>query len=242
MTVKEVSRLCGVSVRTLHYYDGIGLLRPKRRSGAGYRIYGEEELLRLQQILFFRELGFPLREIRDIMENPSFDARDALEKQRELLEMKRRRISGLIRLVDQALKGEQAMSFQEFDESKIEEAKKKYASEVKERWGSTEAYAQSEAKTARYTKEDWRRVQGEAEEIFRKFAAHMEQAPDDPAVQALVREWQEHITRNYYACTDEILAGLGEMYACDERFQKNLDSYAQGLAGFMSRAIRAYRR
>ena len=198
--------------------------------------------MRLQQILFFRELGFPLREIRDIMENPSFDARDALEKQRELLEMKRRRISGLIRLVDQALKGEQAMSFQEFDESKIEEAKKKYASEVKERWGSTEAYAQSEAKTARYTKEDWRRGQGEAEEIFRKFAAHMEQAPDDPAVQALVREWQEHITRNYYACTDEILAGLGEMYACDERFQKNLDSYAQGLAGFMSRAIRAYRR
>ncbi len=237
MTVKEVSRLCGVSVRTLHYYDEIGLLRPERLSGAGYRVYGEGELLLLQQILFFRELGFSLKEIRAIMQNPSFDAKEALEKQRTLLEMKRERISGLIRLVDQTLKGEQLMSFKEFDQSKIERARAQYAVEAKERWGNTPAYAQSEQKTKGYTKEDWNRIQDEAAELFKDLAAHMEQGPSAPETQALIGQWQAHITRYYYDCTDAILAGLGHMYREDRRFAENIDQYGCGLADFMSEAI-----
>lgn len=240
MTVKEVSRLCGVSVRTLHYYDEIGLLRPESLSGAGYRIYGEGELILLQQILFFRELGFSLKEIRAIMQNPSFDAKEALEKQRTLLEMKRERISGLIRLVDQTLKGEQPMSFREFDQSKIEEARMQYAAEAKERWGNTPAYAQSEQKTKGYTKEDWNRIQAEAAELFKGLAAHMEQGPCAPEAQALIGQWQAHITRYYYDCTDEILAGLGQMYRADSRFAENIDQYGRGLADFMSDAIAHY--
>lgn len=240
MTVKEVSRLCGVSVRTLHYYDEIGLLRPGNLSEAGYRIYGEEELLRLQQILFFRELGFPLKQIRAIMQEPSFDTQDALQKQRELLALKRDRILGLLRLIDNTLKGEHTMSFHEFDESALETARKKYADEVKERWGNTAAYEQSEERAALYQKEDWARIEGEANKIFEKFAEHMDLPPSDPKVQALVGEWQQHITESYYECTDEILAGLGEMYTADERFKKNLDAHAKGLADFMAQAIKHY--
>ncbi|WP_066686596.1 MerR family transcriptional regulator [Christensenella intestinihominis] len=240
MTVKEMSRIAGVSVRTLHYYDEIGLLRPGTVTEAGYRIYGEKELVRLQQILFFRELGFPLKEIRSIMENPSFDEKEALLKQRKLLELKQERLSGLMRLIDKTLKGDKHMSFEEFDESRLEEMRREYAREARERWGETEAYRQSEERTAGYGKGDWARLDAEMEGLFRRFAEAMEFPPEDGAVQALVREWQQHITRNYYECTDEILAGLGKMYIADRRFAKNIDRYGKGLAEFMSKAIAHY--
>lgn len=240
-TVRETARLSGVSVRTLHYYDSIGLLRPAGTTEAGYRLYGEEELKRLQQILFFRELGFPLADIRRILSDPGFDSRKALLEHRRLLTMERDRLDGLLRLVDRILKGEQSMSFQEFDSTAIEAARREYAGEAKERWGSTEAWRESEKKTASYGPEDWAKIQLEAEEIFRAFAAEMKmkKPPEDPAVQALVRRRQDFITKWFYTCTDEILAGLGEMYVADERFRKNIDRYGEGLAEFISRAIRA---
>lgn len=239
-TVQEVADLTGVSVRTLHYYDKIGLLKPTETTRAGYRLYGGEALARLQQILFFRELGFPLKEIREILANPSFDARGALKNHRRMLIMERDRLNGLIRLADRTLRGEQVMSFEEFDRSGIERVREKYAEEVERRWGGTNAYRESARKTASYTKEDWARIQAEAAELYRRFAADRERQPDDPAVRKLVGEWQAFLTRNFYDCTDGILAGLGEMYAADPRFADHIDRYGMGLADFMGRAIRSY--
>lgn len=240
MTIKEAARLAGVSVRTLHYYDKIGLLCPNAVTEAGYRIYGEVELMRLQQILFFRELGFPLKKIKEIMEKPAFDEREALLKQRELLELKRERLTNLMRLIDKTLKGETDMSFQEFDASKIEAARQEYAREAEERWGGSAAYRQSKEKTARYGKSDWMRLEAEMGTQFRKFAEHMELSVEDEKVQALVRDWQQYITANYYACTKEILAGLGKMYLADKRFTEHINRYGDDLAEFISKAIACY--
>lgn len=239
-TVKQVAAITGISVRTLHYYDKIGLLKPTQTTSAGYRLYDGKALGRLQQILFFRELDFPLKEIRSILESPSFNAREALQSHRRMLILERDRLDGLIRLADQTLKGENVMSFEEFDHSRIDDERQKYAEEAKERWGGTDAYRESERRTAVYKQDDWNRVNGEAEQLYRAFAENLSKQPDDPAVQALVRQWQEYITRNFYCCTDEILAGLGQMYAADPRFTKSIDQNGEGLANFMSRAIAEY--
>jgi len=239
-TVHEVAKLTGISVRTLHYYDEIGLLPPSETTDAGYRLYDDTALERLQHILFFRELDLPLKDIAKIMGSPSFDKRKALNHHRELLLLKRKRLDDLLRLVDDTLKGEQEMSFKEFDCSEIEQLQKQYAKEAEERWGGTEAYTESAAKTKAYGKGDWARIQSEAQIIFQAFAANMKESPSSPAVQILVADWQDHITKNYYTCTKEILAGLGKMYTADERFSKNIDQYGSGLALFMSKAIKEY--
>jgi DNA-binding transcriptional MerR regulator len=240
MQIHEVAKLTGISVRTLHYYDQIGLLHPGEVTEAGYRIYGEKDLEILQQILFFRELNFALKDIKELICNPAFDKRKALENHRKLLLLKRRRLSDLIDLVDKTLKGDTDMSFQEFDMSEIEAAQKQYADEVKEKWGNTDAYTESVQKSAKYSKADWAAISADADEIYKNFSANMDKAPDAPAVQKLVADWQAHITKYYYNCTKEILAGLGEMYVMDERFTKNIDRHGKGLASFISRAIAAY--
>lgn len=239
-TVKEVSKLTGISVRTLHYYDEIGLLKPTETTSAGYRIYNGEALGRLQQILFFRELGFALKDIRSILDNPSFDPRKALENHRRLLVMERDRLDGLICLADQTLKGEMSMSFKEFDRSEIEEIQKEYAKEAEERWGNTDAYRESERKTSSYGTDDWKRIHQESNRLYQEFAANRDKPADDPNVQKLVKEWQEFISRNFYNCTNEILAGLGAMYTGDPRFAKNINQHGEGLADFMSKAIEVY--
>ena len=239
-TVKEIASLTGVSVRTLHYYDEIGLLRPAQVTEAGYRLYGGRELERLQHILFLRELEFPLKEIKRILDAPSFDRSEALKKHINMLELKRDRLHRLIGLAGRILEGESDMSFEEFDMTEIEEARTQYGKEARERWGGTDAWRESERRTKAYTKEDWRRISSEADEIFGEFARNMQKPPAHPDVQQAVKRWKHHINSHYYNCTDEILAGLGEMYAADERFRKNLDKHARGLAQFMSEAIRAY--
>ncbi len=239
-TVNEVARLANVSVRTLHYYDQIGLLRPSALTDAGYRLYDDAALARLQQILFFRELDFPLTEIGRILENPSFNRRRALENHRSLLTLRRKRLDALIRLVDDTLKGDEPMSFKEFDMTEIEEAQKKYAKEAQERWGGTDAYAQSKARAAGYGKEEWARITAESNAIYQGFAQSVGTSPASPEVQQLVADWQGLITRYFYDCSNEILQGLGEMYIADERFTKNLDKYGEGTAQQMSDAIRVY--
>lgn len=240
LQVSEMAKLCGVSVRTLHYYDEIGLLHPETAAGSGYRWYGAAEVSRMQQILFFRELDFPLKEIAAILSDPHYDRQQALERQKELLTMKRDRLDNLLRLLDRELKGETTMSFQEFDTSDIEAHREKYAAEVKERWGGTEAYRESEARTAQYTKEDFDAQMQGIQAIFARFAALRREDPAASEVQALVGEWQQFITDHYYNCTKEILAGLGQMYTADERFRENLDQNGKGTAEFMSRAIAIY--
>jgi DNA-binding transcriptional MerR regulator len=240
MKINEVAKLTGVTVRTLHYYDQIGLLKPSRITEAGYRLYDREALAALQQILFFRELDFPLQEIREIMEKPGYDRREALEKHREMLFKKKERLEGLIGLVDSTLKGENGMSFQEFDKTEIEDMREKYAAEVRERWGGTAAYQEERKKTADYDGDKWNAVSGEGAALMRTFAEHRSEAPESVAVQVLVRQWQDYITRNFYRCTDEILAGLGTMYGKDKRFSENIDKNGVGTAAFMAKAIEIY--
>lgn len=185
-TVHEVAAAAGVSVRTLHYYDQIGLLRPSNTTEAGYRLYDDAALARLQQILFFRELDFPLSEIREILDNPSFDKQRAMHAHKELLILKRERLERLIALVNNTLKGEKTMSLKEFDMTEIEQAQKQYADEARQRWGSTDAYKQSAKRTASYSKEDWARVNAEAEQIYDGFAAQM---GNDPACPPPCSSW-----------------------------------------------------
>lgn len=240
MKINEVAKLTGVTIRTLHYYDEIGLLKPSQITEAGYRLYDENALSMLQQILFFKELDFPLNEIKEIMDNPEFDITEALQYHKELLIKKRERINKLIKLVEKTLKGESNMSFKEFDMTEIENAKNKYAKEVKERWGKTDAYIESEKKTSGYNKDQWQEVNEESNALLKAFADNIDKTPDSKEVQELVKEWQKFITVRFYKCTNEILQGLGQMYIGDERFKKNIDKNGVGTAEFMSEAIAIY--
>jgi DNA-binding transcriptional MerR regulator len=240
LTVKEVSTLTGISVRTLHYYHQEGILIPNEITEKKYRYYDEKNLQELQNILFFRELDFSIEEIKRILSDPDYNEKDSFKKQRHLLMLKRNRLDDLIALLDQKLKGENTMNFKAFDLNEIEDNKKKYEQETRERWGNTDAYAQSKKKTRGYTKTDWENIHNETEAIYAGFVHNMDKDPADPAVQELVVDWQNLITRHYYDCTKEILSGLGQMYVGDERFQTNIDEHAPGLAQFMSDAIAIY--
>ena len=224
----------------MHYYDEIGLLKPSEITEAGYRLYSREDLEILQQILFFRELDFPLSQIKEIMNNPNYDKEEALKKQKELLIQQRQRIEGLIKLIEKRIEGDNNMSFKEFDMNEIEENKKKYAKEVKERWGTSKAYEESEKKTSSYNKEKWGDINQETSEIFKGFAELRNSDPGSEEVQELVRRWQKYITDNFYTCTNEILSGLGLMYVEDERFKENLDKNGEGTAKLMAEAIKIY--
>lgn len=240
MRISEVAKLTGITVRTLHYYDEIGLLKPSEITEAGYRLYSREDLEILQQILFFRELDFPISQIKEIMNNPNYDKEEALKKQKELLIQQRQRIEGLIKLIEKRIEGDNNMSFKEFDMNEIEENKKKYAKEVKERWGTSKAYEESEKKTSSYNKEKWGDINQETSEIFKGFAELRNSDPGSEEVQELVRRWQKYITDNFYTCTNEILSGLGLMYVEDERFKENLDKNGEGTAKLMEEAIKIY--
>ena len=239
LTVSQASKLTGISVRTLHYYDEIGLLSPSEVSGAGYRFYDGKSLERLQQILFFRELDFPLKEIARILSRPELDRNKVLKNHRELLLLKQRRIGDLIRLVDETLGGETDMEHSKLTYDDYEQAKAKYAEEARERW-STEAFEESEKRDKNRSKEETLSVMNEAGELFAAFAACRQTTPAGPEAQDLVRRWQAHITAHFYDCTDEILSGLGEMYVTDVRFTTNIDRYGDGTAQFISDAIKAY--
>ena len=240
MKISEVVKLSGVTVRTLHYYDEIGLLKPSKTTEAGYRMYSIEDLEKLQQILFFRELDFPLNEIKEIMVNPKYDKIEALNKHKELLIEKRKRIDGLVTLIDKTIKGDNNMSFKEFDNSKIEENKRKYSEEVKKRWGNTDAYKEYEKKTTSYDKNSWNTINEEMAKILKEFADNRDKDVNSDIVQSLVEKWRGYITLNFYNCTKEILSCLGLMYIGDERFKENIDKYGEGTSEFMAKAIEIY--
>ena len=237
MQIKEFSRFTGVSVRTLHYYDEIGLLKPARVDKAtGYRYYDEHSLLRMQEILFYRELDFPLKHIEEILTSPNYDKHKALQAQKEMLILKKERLERLIFAIDGATKGENVMKA--FDNTEFE----KYKAEAQEKWGKTEAYKEHAEKTKGYSKDKWNSMAAGMDAIMGQFAASMKQgdAPDSGAAQDLVKALQNHITENYYTCTKEILFGLGQMYVTDERFKANIDKHGDGTAAFICEAIRTY--
>lgn len=237
-TVKEVADLTGISIRTLHYYDEIGLLKPTSLTDAGYRLYFDTDLQRLQQILFFKELDIGLKEIKAIIYSPDFDKINTLKKQKAILQEKRKRLDKIIASINKELEGGNGMDFKAFDMSEIEKHKKEYREEVREKYG--DIAVKSHEKTDKYTKENWAKIMGEAEEIYKALAENMDKEPSDPAVQLLIGEWRNHITKYYYNCTIEIFKGLGELYVADERFTKNIDKTKAGLAEFMKKAIDIY--
>lgn len=236
-TVNEVSKHTGVSVRTLHHYDAIGLLKPTELTEAGYRLYDDAALARLQSILLFRELQFPLKEIRAILDSPNFDAGEALGQQIRLLELRRKHLDELIAFAREIQKGGmKKMSFQAFQKDEIE----RYEKEVRERWGSTRAYGEYEQKTRGKTKEELDMTGEKLMALFAEIGGLRTSSPDEAAVQEKIRALQAFITENYYTCTDEILKGLGEMYVCDERMKRNIDNAGgAGTAEFARQAILA---
>ncbi|MCR5299625.1 MAG: MerR family transcriptional regulator [Erysipelotrichaceae bacterium] len=237
LTVHEVSERTGVSVRTLHHYDAIGLLTPAEVTQAGYRLYDDGNLKRLHSILFFRELQFSLKEIKDILDDPEYDPQRALDQQIRLLELQRARIDRIIKQAKDMKKGDRTMGFDIFDHKEIEQ----YKQEAKEKWGRTEAYKESVRKAAGRTTEQESGIAEGLMDVFREFGALRSLPPEDPAVQEKTAYLQQYITDHYYTCTKEILKGLGQMYVCDERFRENIDQAAgEGTAEFASRAIAAY--
>ena len=241
LQIKEFAELTGVSVRTLHYYDEIGLLKPSFVDEQnGYRFYEENSLERMQKILFYRELDFPLKSIVEILASPNYDKQKALAKQKRLLTLKKDRLKRLIAALEQAEKGEITMSA--FDNSEYETARQQYEDEAKQRWGDTDAYRESQAKTAGYSKDKWNDVLNGMNGVFAEFAECKKcgESTDSDAAQQLVKKLQDYITSNFYHCTNEILAGLGQMYVCDERFKKNIDSHGKGTAEFVAEAIKIY--
>ncbi|WP_164013351.1 MerR family transcriptional regulator [Pyxidicoccus trucidator] len=242
LTVSQVARLAKISVRALHHYDEIGLLSPSERSEAGYRLYTQVDLQRLQQVLFFRELGFPLEEVRRILGDPSFDLRSALLMQRQLLSERSARLDALLGAVDAALDAlEKGKSM---DQEKMFEAfgdfdPTKYEAEVKERWGDTEAYKESARRTSRYTKQDWTAIKEEMDRIQKSLAELLGagRAPTEAAAMDLAEEYRQHISRWFYPCSYVMHRGLGEMYVADQRFTENIDRVRPGLARFLREAI-----
>lgn len=234
-TVNEVSKLTGISVRTLHHYDAIGLLAPTKITEAGYRLYDDTALERLQTILLFRELQFPLKEIKIIIDNPGFDRRQALRQQIDLLRLRQKRLGELISFARKILtSGVNVMDFSAFDESEIE----RYAAEAKAKWGKTEAYKEYEKKEK---SGDSSPDPDALMSIFREIGEVRHLPPDDKIVQRLVGRLQNFITANYYNCTTQILKGLGEMYTGDERFKANIDKAGgKGTAEFVNKAIEIY--
>lgn len=240
--IREFAKLTGVSVRTLHFYDEIGLLKPSSVDEQnGYRFYDEHSLVQMQEIMFYRELDFSLKEIRKILSSPDYDKQNALIKQKHLLILKKERIDRLISALDSAMKGEIA-NMDIFDNSEFETAREKYAKEVSEKWGDTSAYKESEKKTENYSTDKWKQISSAMDKKLAEFADCMRKgvSPDSEEAQALVKKWKDFITENYYTCTEEILAGLGEMYVSDERFLKNIDRHGDGTAQFMRDSIKAY--
>ena len=234
-TVKEVSRITGVSVRTLHYYDAIGLLKPTKVTEAGYRMYDDTALSRLQNILLFRELQFPLKEIKVILDSPSFSQEEAIAQQIKLLELQYMHIGELISFAREIqTKGVRTMNFEVFNTNEIEQ----YKEEVKAKWGHSQEYEQ---RAASQSEHNYDKFADGIMSLFTKFGALKQFPPTDKAVQEKVAVLQSYINENFYTCNNEILKELGEMYVCDERFKKNIDHFGgEGTAEYVRQAISVY--
>ncbi len=238
MLIKEFADFTGVSVRTLHYYDEIGLLRPAIvDEHTGYRFYDEQSLERMQEILFYRELDFSLKSICIILSSPDYDKEKALKEQKRLLLLKKERLDRIIEALEKHQKGETLMKA--FDNSEFEATRKEYELEAKEKWGQTESYAEYGKKAKGYSQKKQKELAEGLEDIFEEFAACMRSGAEVGSndAQALVKKLQDYITENYYTCTNQILAGLGKMYVADERFRKNIDKHGDGTAEYVHGAI-----
>ena len=239
MHIKEFAELTGVSVRTLHYYDEIKLLKPAFVDEQnGYRFYDEHSLSNAGDFVLSR-VRFSLKDIHAILSSHNYDKQKALKEQKHLLTLKKERLERLIMALDSAMKGED-FTMNVFDNSEFETQRDSYAKEAREKWGNTAAYKEYSAKA--YSAEKQSELNDGMNDLIAKFAECIADGntPESKEAQALVMKWQTYITENYYTCTKEILAGLGTMYTADERFKANIDRYGKGTAEFMCAAIQEY--
>ena len=230
MTVHEVADLTGITIRTLHYYDEIGLLKPTMVTDSKYRLYTDDDLSRLQEILFFREVGFALKEIKRLLASPNYDRTEALKRHLDILQAQKERIDALISLIKTEIEGNPVSSFAPFSDTKVLELKEKYRSEVLERWGDTHSFKEYEAAFLSQPKEGQRNQL----ERFLSVSACQE-------VQQIVKEWQQYISESFYKCDNQILLYLGQLYISDERFSNYINGFGSGnLASFFSEAINIF--
>lgn len=241
-TVNQLAQLASVSVRTLHYYDEIGLLTPSTVAKNGYRYYEEPELLRLQQILFFRELEFSLEDIKRMLNRPDFSIIEALRDQKKLMRLKRDRIDGLIHSINKTItrmtKNQKIHDEELYDAFKDDDVKQ-YQEEVKERWGNSDAYKQSMAKVGKMTKAEMEQLKADGKAHTQAIADAMDKGIDHPDVQALIKKSHDGINF-FYACDYPFFRNLGQMYVDDPRFTAYYEKFRPGLAVFMRNAIAYY--
>ena len=250
--VRQLAELAHISVRTLHFYDETGLLRPSEVQRNGYRLYGEAELLRLQQILFFRELDFSLTDIKKILDAPGFDMVEALRGHKRLIELKRQRLDGLLKTIDKTIKnmndnknaGKDAAGAKPLDGKDLyggftKEEMEKHKQEAKQRWGHTDAWKQSQERTKNWTKDDYARVKREQDALMEGFVANRAKGFKSAEVQALVGKWRDGL-RQFYEPSLEMCRGLANMYVQDERFKANYEKFGEGMAEFMREAVLCY--
>ncbi|MEU4550769.1 DNA-binding transcriptional MerR regulator [Micromonospora violae] len=243
-TVGQVAKVAGVTVRTLHHYDEIGLLSPSGRTSAGYRRYDDADLQRLQLVLYYRELGFPLEEITAIIDDPAADPAAHLRRQHELLTERMKRLQEMVTAIEFAMEASKLNiqltpeeRFEVFGDFKPEQ----YEAEAEQRWGGTDAYRESNRRASRYGKEDWLRIKAENEDWGRRIVALMASgAPaDGPEAMDLAEEHRQIISRWFYECSYEVQTGLADMYMADERFTAYFENIAAGLAAYLHEAIHA---
>lgn len=240
LTVKQFARMAGITPRTLHYYDEIGLLKPDEVAANGYRYYGKQAILRLQQILFYREMDFPLETIRDFINQPDFDILHALRDHRTLLLERSKRLDRLINTIDKTIEhmeGNREMKEEEFFDGWTEEKQPEFEEEIRQKYGN---HAMDEVISWNsYTKEQKENIIAEGQANTQAIADLMGRLPDDPQVQAVIEKWHHHL-KYFYDPSIERMRGLGEMYVDDPRFKAGYEKVQAGLALFMKQAIEVY--
>ena len=234
-TVNQIAKQTGVSVRTLHHYDAIGLLKPTEITEAGYRLYDADALERLYLIIVYRELGFSLKQIAEILDAPDFDRNRALEEQISLLEEKREQLQNRITFArGLKLTGVKNMNFKDFDHKKLDD----YSAQAKAMWGKTDAYREFEQKSNGRSKETEKDLGNDLMSLFTRLGTLRDQDPGSDTVQDWVEQLQAFITEHYYTCTKPILKGLGEMYAGGGSMTENIDQAGgSGTGAFAKAAI-----
>jgi len=240
-TVSQLAELAGITVRTLHHYDEVGLLRPVTRTESGYRLYGERELLLLQQIMFFRQLDVPLEEIRRILSEPGFDQARALRQHRELLQAETGRLARLIDTIDKTLhmlEGTMTLSDAELYEGFSQEQIERYKRESREQYG-VEVVEESERRAKNMSKAQWQAIKDEGEAVTQGLAHLMDRPVDDPEVQALIARHYKWVA-TFWTPDAEAYQGLGQLYTDNPEFRANYDKYRVGLADFLRDAMAYY--
>jgi len=246
MRIKQVAKIAGISIRTLQYYDRIGLLRPLSRGINGYREYSEINLKRLQRILFLKEIGFDLKDIKGMLDIPKARQKDQFIQQRNILLLKQERMNKIINTIDNVILNfnkEKPMGekdFQAFDLKEVEAHQEKYQTEVEQAYGNSSAYKESTKRYSQYSKQEKEQIFKNGSRIFLEISALMNEKPENSKVQSLIQEWRDHISNSFYECNLEIFKGLGQLYVADERFKKNIDKIRPGLAEYLSKAIEIY--